>query len=118
MRNQRGAIVNLTDVHATRPLHQHPAYSAAKAALEMTTRTLALELAPSYIRVNAVAPGCIDTDMVHSLGRETMDALAQDTPLGRLGTPEDIAAAVAFLAGEDASFITGQVLTADGGFIG
>ena len=76
------------------------------------------ELAPSHIRVNAVAPGCIDTDMVRSLGRETMDALAQDTPLGRLGTPEDIAAAVAFLAGEDASFITGQVLTADGGFIG
>ena len=76
-----------------------------------------MELAPSHIRVNCVAPGVIHTDMVNKLGEETIDALREQTPLGRLGTPEDIALAVAFLACDKASFITGQVLTADGGFI-
>ena len=70
------------------------------------------------IRVNCVAPGVIETDMVRVLGRETLDQLAADTPLGRLGQPEDIAHAAAFLASDKASFITGQVLTVDGGFIG
>ena len=76
-----------------------------------------MELAPSGIRVNCVAPGVIDTDMVQVLGAETLADLAQETPLGRLGTPEDVAEAVAFFAGDRASFLTGQVLTADGGFI-
>ena len=67
--------------------------------------------------MNCVAPGVINTDMVQVLGQETLDDLAEQTPLGRLGTPEDIAHAVAFLASDRASFITGQVLTADGGFI-
>ena len=80
--------------------------------------SLALELAPSGIRVNAVAPGCIDTDMVRVLGDDTIQMLIDETPLGRLGQPEDIAHAVAFLASEKASFITGQILTVDGGFIG
>ena len=92
------------------------AYAATKAALVGLTRSLALELAPSGIRVNAVAPGCIQTDMLKELGEETCSMLAQETPLGRLGTPEDVAQAVAFLASEKASFITGQILTADGGF--
>lgn len=118
LHEKRGSIVNLSSIWGLRGASCEVTYACTKAAVVGLTRSLALELAPSHIRVNAVAPGCIDTDMVHSLGRETMDALAQDTPLGRLGTPEDIAAAVAFLAGEDASFITGQVLTADGGFIG
>ena len=78
---------------------------------------LALELAPSGIRVNAVAPGCVETDMVRALGEETRAMLAEEAPLGRLGRPEDVAEAVVFLASEKASFITGQVLTADGGFI-
>ncbi|MBQ9647987.1 MAG: SDR family oxidoreductase, partial [Oscillospiraceae bacterium] len=69
-------------------------------------------------RVNCVAPGVIDTDMVKALGGETLRELADRTPLGRLGTPEDVAAAAAFLASDEAGFITGQVLTADGGFIG
>ncbi|KAF5061705.1 3-oxoacyl-[acyl-carrier-protein] reductase FabG [anaerobic digester metagenome] len=118
LHEKRGSIVNLSSIWGLRGASCEVTYACTKAAVVGLTRSLALELAPSHIRVNAVAPGCINTDMVRSLGRETMDALAQDTPLGRLGTPEDIAAAVAFLAGEDASFITGQVLTADGGFIG
>ena len=76
-----------------------------------------MELAPSGIRVNCVAPGVIDTDMVKVLGEETLKDLAEQTPLGRLGAPEDVAAAIAFLASDDASFITGQVLGVDGGFI-
>ena len=76
-----------------------------------------MELAPSGIRANCVAPGVVNTDMVQVLGEETLADLARMTPLGRLGTPEDIAAAIAFLASDAASFITGQVLTADGGFI-
>ena len=67
--------------------------------------------------MNCVAPGCIDTDMVKVLGPETREMLVEETPLGRLGTPEDIAHAVAFFAEERSSFLTGQVLTADGGFI-
>ena len=80
-------------------------------------KALAKELGPSGIRVNCVAPGVIRTDMLDALPPEVLPQLAQETPLGRLGTPEDIAHAVAFLAGDGASFITGQVLTCDGGFI-
>ena len=79
---------------------------------------LAKEVGPSNIRVNCVAPGVIDTDMVQVLGPEVLHDLAEQTPLGRLGTPQDIANAVAFLVSEKASFITGQVLTVDGAFIG
>ena len=93
------------------------AYSAAKGAVIAFTKALAKEVAPSGILVNCVAPGVINTDMVQVLGQETLDDLAKETPLGRLGTPEDIAYAVSFFASERAGFITGQVLTADGGFI-
>ena len=83
----------------------------------ISATALAKELGPSGIRVNCVAPGVIRTDMLDALPPEVLPQLAQETPLGRLGTPEDIAHAVAFLAGDGASFITGQVLTCDGGFI-
>ncbi|KRG85709.1 pteridine reductase [Stenotrophomonas daejeonensis] len=112
LRSQRGAIVNLTDVHATRPLREHPAYSAAKAALEMTTRTLALELAP-HVRVNAVAPGAI---LWPEQGKSEPDKrrLMERTPLARTGTPHEIAAAVRWLL-DDAGYVTGQTLWLDGG---
>ena len=112
-----GCIVNISSIWGQRGASCEAAYSATKAALIGLTRSLAMELAPSGIRVNCVAPGVIHTDMVEVLGAETLRDLAEQTPLGRLGTPEDVAEAVAFFAGEVASFLTGQVLTADGGFI-
>lgn len=112
-----GSIVNISSMWGLRGASCEVTYSATKAALIGLTRSLAMELAPSHIRVNCVAPGVIHTDMVDQLGEETISALCEQTPIGRLGTPEDIAQAVAFLASDKASFITGQVLTADGGFI-
>ncbi len=93
------------------------AYSAAKAGLIGFTKALAKELGPSGIRVNCVAPGVIDTAMCATLDADTRAALAEDTPLMRLGTPQDVARALCFLASEDASFITGQVLGVNGGFV-
>ena len=114
---KRGCIVNISSIWGLRGASCEVAYACAKAALIGLTRSLALELAPSGIRVNCVAPGVIDTDMVQVLGAETLRELALETPLGRLGTPEDVAHAVAFFASDRASFLTGQVLGADGGFI-
>lgn len=113
---KRGCIVNISSIWGLRGGSCEAAYAATKAGVIGLTRSLALELAPSGIRVNCVAPGCIETDMARCLGEETRRMLAEETPLGRLGRPEEIAAAVAFLASEKAGFITGQVLTADGGF--
>ena len=115
---KRGCIVNISSIWGLRGASCEVAYACTKAAIVGLTRSLALELAPSGIRVNAVAPGCIETDMVRALGEDTRAMLVEETPLGRLGTPEDIAHAVSFLASDRASFLTGQILTADGGFIG
>lgn len=112
-----GAIVTVSSMWGLRGASCEAVYSATKAALIGLTRSVAMELAPSGIRANCVAPGVVNTDMVQVLGQETLADLARMTPLGRLGTPEDIAAAIAFLASDAASFITGQVLTTDGGFI-
>lgn len=112
-----GCIINTSSIWGQHGASCEVAYSATKHAIIGLTRSLAQELAPTNIRVNCVAPGVINTDMVQVLGRETLDALAEDTPVGRLGRPEDIAEAVAFLASDSASFITGQILCADGGFI-
>ena len=112
-----GAIVNISSIWGLRGASCEVAYACTKAAIIALTRSLAMELAPSGIRVNCVAPGVINTDMVQVLGEETLRDLAEQTPLGRLGTPEDIAHAVAFFASDKAAFITGQVLGADGGFI-
>lgn len=112
-----GCIVNVSSIWGMHGASCEVAYSATKHAIIGLTRSLAQELAPTHIRVNCVAPGVINTDMVQVLGEETLDMLAEDTPLGRLGVAEDIAAAVEFLASDKASFITGQILCADGGFI-
>lgn len=117
LHEKRGCIINISSIWGQRGASCEVTYSCTKAAIIALSRSLALELAPSGIRVNCVAPGVINTDMVQVLGEETLRDLAAQTPLGRLGTPEDIAHAVAFLASEEASFITGQVLTSDGGFI-
>ena len=117
LHEHEGCIINISSIWGLRGSSCESVYSATKHALVGLSRSLAAELAPSGIRVNCVAPGVIRTDMLHALPAEYLPQLTQETPLGRLGTPEDIAYAVAFLADEKASFITGQVLTADGGFL-
>ena len=112
-----GCIVNIGSVNKAIVTVGETVYAATKAGISKMTENLAREWGPGGIRVNCVAPGVIRTDMVEVLGEETLADLAWETPMGRLGKPEEVAAAVAFFANEGASFITGQVLTADGGFI-
>ena len=113
---KEGNIINISSIWGGRGASCEAAYAATKAALEGLTRSLAAELAPSNIRVNAVAPGCVKTDMLDALGAETVASLAAETPMGRIGTAEDVAKVVRFLASADSEFVTGQVITADGGF--
>lgn len=112
-----GAIVTLSSMWGVTGGSCEAPYSAAKAGVIGLTKALAKELGPSGIRVNCVAPGAICTDMTAFLTLEDRAALAEETPLGRMGTPEEVAEAVRFLAGEEARFITGQVLRVDGGMV-
>ena len=114
---KEGAIVTVSSMWGVTGGSCEAPYSAAKAGVIGLTKALAKELGPSGIRVNCVAPGAIETDMTAFLTPEDRAALADEAPLGRMGTPEEVAEAVRFLAGEEARFITGQVLRVDGGMV-
>lgn len=112
-----GRIINISSMWGIAGASCEVAYSASKAAVIGFTKALAKELGPSGITVNCVAPGVIDTEMNAGLGVETLEALRNDIPLDRIGSTADVAGAVAFLASEKASYITGQVLRVDGGIL-
>ena len=113
---QSGSIIFLSSIWGEVGGSLEVVYSASKAALIGLTKALAKEVGPSGIRVNCVSPGVIRTPLTTPLGEETLDALADETPLCRIGAPEEVADAVVFLASEGASFITGQILSVNGGF--
>ena len=117
VRRQKGSIVTVSSMWGLIGGSCEAAYSAAKAGVIGLTRAMAKELGPSHIRVNCVAPGVIDTDMNAHLSPQDMQALAEETPLGRIGRPEDVAEGVFFLTSAAADFITGQVLAVDGGMV-
>ena len=117
IRQKWGRIVNVSSMWGQVGASCEVAYSAAKAALIGLTKALAKEEGPSGITVNCVAPGVIDTEMMAAFSAEEKAALAGETPLGRLGTPEDVAAAIAFLVSDAGAFFTGQVLCPNGGFV-
>lgn len=110
-----GSIVNISSVHGGGGAPKHVAYAATKGAVVAFTRTLAIELAPRQIRVNAVAPGVIEVPRYFDMPGYTRELGGQAIPWGRVGLPEDIAGVVAFLASDAAGFVTGQTLYVDGG---
>lgn len=117
IRRKTGVIINIASVWGLKGAACEAAYAASKAGLISLTRSMARELGPSQIRVNAVAPGAIKTRMLDRFTEEELKAMADETPLGRLGTPDEVAAAVKFLASDEASYITGQTLVVDGGYL-
>ncbi|MGQ9568934.1 MAG: 3-oxoacyl-[acyl-carrier-protein] reductase [Anaerolineae bacterium] len=117
VRRRFGRIINVTSVAGLAGNVGQANYCAAKAGLIGLTKAVAKELGPRNITVNAVAPGFVETDMTASLPQDLKDTAIRMTPLGRAGRPEDIAKAVAFLASDEAAFITGQILSVDGGMV-
>ena len=115
--NKSGRIINISSMWGQTGASCEVHYSAAKAGVIGLTKALAKELAPSGITVNAVAPGVIETDMLSAFGEAEKEEMRAEIPLGRIGTAEDVAAAVAFLAGDGAAYITGQVLSVNGGLV-
>lgn len=117
IRKKQGVILNISSMWGQVGASCEAAYSAAKAGVIGLTKALAKEMGPSGIRVDCIAPGVVDTDMLGELSPPELEALREDTPLESIGKPEDIAAAALFLASDRARFITGQVLGVNGGFI-
>ena len=117
IRRKSGNIINISSVWGIAGASYEVHYSVTKAALIGLTKSLAKEVAPSGIRVNCIAPGVIDTDMNAGFSAEDMKNIIENIPLGKMGTPSDVAELALFLAGENAGYITGQVITVDGGMI-
>lgn len=118
MINQKsGSIINISSMWGEVGASCEVAYSAAKAGVIGFTKALAKEVGPSNITVNCIAPGLIETTMNHNMTIEDTAAIIDDTPMGRIGTTNDIAQAALFLASQDASYITGQILGVNGGFV-
>jgi 3-oxoacyl-[acyl-carrier protein] reductase len=117
IRRRFGRIVTVSSVAALRPRKMQIHYASAKAGVIAFTRCCAEAFAPHNVRINCVAPGLIDTEMVRVLSPETIAAVVEQTPLGRLGTPDEIAAVIRFLLSEESSFMTGHTLAASGGRI-
>lgn len=117
MKQRSGKIVNITSVVGIMGNAGQANYCASKAGVIGLTKSVAKELAPRNIQVNAVAPGYIETDMTKDLPDDVRETLVNAIPLGRIGAPDDVAALVSFLVSENADYITGQIITVDGGMV-
>jgi 3-oxoacyl-[acyl-carrier protein] reductase len=115
MKQRRGRIINISSVAAEHVNMGQTNYAASKGAINSFTRALAVELASRNVTVNAIAPGFIETDMSEAVRNKAGDMIKKIIPMRRLGQPQDVARVAVFLAGEDAAYITGQVITVDGG---
>lgn len=113
----RGKIINISSIWGMVGASYEVAYSTSKAAIIGMTKSLAKELGPSNINVNCIAPGVIQTDMLNDVNDEIINSLKDDTPLMRIGTPLDIANLALFLASDESNFITGQIISSNGGFV-
>lgn len=116
VRQHSGNIINISSIWGNNGASCEAVYSASKGGINAFTKALAQELAPSGIRVNAICPGVIKTDMLNCFSEQDMKNLEEETPLGRIGTTEDVANMVEFILSDKASFVTGQIITVDGGF--
>ncbi|HBF2005295.1 TPA: SDR family oxidoreductase [Clostridioides difficile] len=114
---KKGNIINISSIWGISGASCEVHYSITKAGIIGMTKALAKEVGPSNIRVNSIAPGVINTDMLSGYNEEDVDVLVEETPLMRLGTPEDIANCAIFLASDKSNFITGQVISPNGGFV-